>query len=212
MAARALPFFVFVLLTSFQGKLGATSEYWLYALKTVVGAWLVWSLRGAIPEMRWTFSIPALLAGLGVVALWVGLEGYYPPLSTPGGRFWNPHEEFGQGSLLAWGLIGIRLLGVTLIVPPIEEAFYRSLFYRAVERHDFLSMSLSHFVPKGFFVTSIVFGLVHPREWLPAIVCGMVYQGLVLRRGHLGDSMTAHGITNLLLGLYVVWKGAWQFW
>jgi hypothetical protein len=24
--------------------------------------------------------------------------------------------------------------------------------------------------------------------------------------------MTAHAVTNLLLGIWVVWKGAWQFW
>jgi hypothetical protein len=24
--------------------------------------------------------------------------------------------------------------------------------------------------------------------------------------------MTAHAITNFLLGLWVVWKGAWSFW
>jgi hypothetical protein len=28
----------------------------------------------------------------------------------------------------------------------------------------------------------------------------------------LGDAITAHGVTNLLLGIWVVWKGAWNFW
>jgi len=28
----------------------------------------------------------------------------------------------------------------------------------------------------------------------------------------LGDAMTAHAITNFLLGVWVVWRHAWNFW
>jgi hypothetical protein len=31
-------------------------------------------------------------------------------------------------------------------------------------------------------------------------------------KGRLGDAVTAHGLTNLLLGLWVIGKGAWAFW
>ncbi len=53
---------------------------------------------------------------------------------------------------------------------------------------------------------------MHP-QWLAGILCGLTYQGLVIRKGRLGDAMTAHAITNFLLGVYVVWKGgaAWKF-
>jgi membrane protease YdiL (CAAX protease family) len=43
-------------------------------------------------------------------------------------------------------------------------------------------------------------------------LCGAAYQWLVLRKGRLGDAMTAHAITNFLLGAWIVWRGAWQFW
>jgi hypothetical protein len=41
----------------------------------------------------------------------------------------------------------------------------------------------------------------------------MAYQWLVLRKNRLGDAMTAHAITNFLLGVWVVWRGgsAWKF-
>ena len=219
-AARAFPFFCFVLLTSFQGSLGGLSQYWLYALKTGLGAWLVWLVRDRVPEMRWSVSLPAILAGVGVFALWVGLDGFYPSLTSIVGKGaaaaepspWNPFRDFGPGTPAAWACIGVRWVGAAIVVPPIEEMFYRSFFYRSVERADFLSMPLTAFAPRGFFITALVFGLVHPREWIPGVLCGMVFQGLVLRRGHLGDAMTAHGITNLLLGLWVVYKQAWHFW
>jgi len=34
----------------------------------------------------------------------------------------------------------------------------------------------------------------------------------VLRKNRLGDAMTAHAITNFLLGAWIVWRGAWHFW
>ncbi len=222
-AARALPYFIVVLLTALQGKLGPSSLYWVYALKMLVGGWLIWSLRGAIEELRWTFSWVAVAAGVGVFLLWIGLEGLYPPLdqlwSGTSGKpaeihpatGWQPFRDLGSGSFWAWAAISVRILGSSVIIPPIEEAFFRSLVWRSIENQNFLSVPLAQFAAKGFLVTSLVFGLVH-REWLPGILCGMIYHALVLRRGHLGEAMVAHGITNFLLGVWVVWKGAWNFW
>jgi CAAX prenyl protease-like protein len=73
------------------------------------------------------------------------------------------------------------------------------------------SVPLNRFHFKAFLATSILFGVVH-QEWLAGIFCGAAFQWLVLRKGHLGDAMTAHAITNALLGVYVVWTDSWQFW
>jgi len=40
----------------------------------------------------------------------------------------------------------------------------------------------------------------------------MAFQWLVLRKNRLGDAMTAHAITNFLLGVWIVWKQDWHFW
>jgi CAAX prenyl protease-like protein len=83
--------------------------------------------------------------------------------------------------------------------------------YRYIAKPDFLSVPLNQFLPRPFLATALVFGLAH-NEWLAGIVCGAVYQWLVLRKGRLGDALTAHAITNFLLGAWIVWRGAWQFW
>src|ERR1019366_7920816 len=62
-----------------------------------------------------------------------------------------------------------------------------------------------------FLVTAAVFGFAH-NEWLAGILCGAAYQWLVIRKHRLGDAMTAHAITNFLLGLWIVWRGARHFW
>jgi len=209
-AARVAPFLVFLALTVCQGQFGAASAYWFYIAKTFAGAWLVWEMWPLVVEMRWAFSWEAVVVGIGVFALWVGLDSLYPHLMKSGVA-WNPNEQFGEHSALAWLMSGTRLLGSTFIVPPLEEVFYRSFLYRYIANQNFLSVPLNKFLPWPFLATAVVFGFAH-NEWLAGVLCGAAYQWLVLRKNRLGDAMTAHAITNFLLGTWIVWRGAWHFW
>jgi CAAX prenyl protease-like protein len=222
-AARVVPFFIFVLLTAAQGKFGAASAYWFYLAKTLVGLWLIFEMRPFVTELRWAFSWEAILVGVGVFAVWVGISGEWttqnslwiklgishPPKNPV--ATWNPNEQFGFGSALAWFFVAVRILGSTFVVPPLEEVFYRSFLYRYIAKPNFQSVPLNKFLPVPFLVTAVVFGFSH-NEWLAGILCGAAYQWLVLRKNRLGDAMTAHAITNFLLGLWIVWRGAWNFW
>jgi len=209
--ARVVPFAVFVLLTFGQGQLGPTSTYWVYLLKTLIGAWLVWEARQFVVELRWAFSWAAVIVGVFVCAAWIGLDGLYPRMGHPE-IAWNPDKDFGAGSGLSWFFNLTRLAGSTVVVPPIEEVFYRSLLYRYFVRTNFLSMPLGQFHGLSFVVTSCIFGLMHPDRWLAGIICGLCYQGLVVYKGRLGDAISAHAITNFLLAIWVIWKRDWSFW
>jgi CAAX prenyl protease-like protein len=207
---RVAPFLFFLALTTCQGKFGAASAYWFYFAKTFAGAWLLWEMRPFVSEMRWAFSWEAVVVGFGVFVIWIGLDPFYPHfIKNDAG--WNPHAQFGENSALAWLMIVARILGSTFVVPPLEEVFYRSFAYRYITNQNFLSVPLDKFLPLPFFATAIVFGFSH-NEWLAGILCGAAYQWLVLRKNRLGDAMTAHAITNFLLGVWVVWRGAWHFW
>lgn len=221
--ARVAPFLVFLALTGCQGRFGAASAYWFYLAKTLAGVWLIWKMRPVVAEMRWAFSWEAVAVGVGVFAVWVGISGEWTTqsslwvklgISSPPANPalpWNPNEQFGAGSALAWMFVVVRILGSTFIVPPLEEVFYRSFLYRYIARQDFLSVPLNQFLPLPFLATIAVFGFAH-NEWLAGILCGAAFQWLVLRKNRLGDAMTAHAITNFLLGVWIVWQGAWHFW
>ena len=231
--ARVAPFVIFVLLTAAQGKCGPASAYWFYFAKTIAGLGMIFAVRPLVAELRWAFSWEAVVVGVGIFLMWVGLDNFYPHLDEVLQNYlfpllkkvglgflcsdakpanpWNPNEQFGDGSALAWFFVAVRIVGSTFVVPPIEEMFYRSFLYRYIASVNFLSVPLNQFFPLPFFVTALVFGLAH-NEWLAGILCGAAYQWLVLRKNRLGDAMTAHAITNFLLGVWVVWKGAWNFW
>jgi CAAX prenyl protease-like protein len=102
-------------------------------------------------------------------------------------------------------------LGATLVVPLLEEVFFRSFLYRYLAKTDFQSVPMGQFMLVPFLVAAAIFCFEH-REWLAGILCGFAYQGLVIWKKRLGDAITAHALTNLLLGLWVIWKGAWHFW
>jgi hypothetical protein len=217
--ARVAPFVVFIVLTSCQGFFGEAGRYWIYLAKTVVGAWMLWIVRPVVQEMRWKVSWEAVVIGVSVFILWVGLDDWlirlgfansYPKMKLSGPA-WNPGAQFGEATPLAWFFIFVRISGLALVVPPLEEVFFRSFLYRYVIKADFLSVPLGAFAWVPFLAVSLLFGFEH-REWLAGVLCGFAYQGLVCQKKRLGDAITAHAITNFLLGLWVVGKGAWHFW
>lgn len=228
--ARVAPFLVYAFLTAFQGKFGPDSKYWIYALKTVLGAWILFLVLPYVAEVKWKLTWEAVVVGVAVCALWIGLDPYYPrldelfqivgqkfgfqlspPKSSRVADLWNPFVQYGTSVNLARFFVVIRIVGSTLIVPPVEELFYRSFLYRYIIKADFRSVPLRQFNLRAFIITSAVFGLSH-GEWLAGILCGFAYQGLVCYKNRLDDAIAAHAITNFLLGVWIIWKGAWQFW
>jgi len=211
--ARFGPYLVLLILTFAQDSMGETARYWLYLAKLLVGLYCIWQIRDLVPEMRWAVSWEAVAVGVLVFVIWVGLDPYYGKFSFlfAAGKPWNPVAHFGAGSAMALFFVAVRTIGSAVVVPPIEEIFYRSFLYRWFVRKDFEKMPFNQFHWLSFVVTALVFGLVH-YQWIAGILCAMSYQWLVLRKNRLGDAMTAHAITNFLLGIWIYWKGAWQFW
>ena len=207
--ARVAPFVIFVALLLFQGQFGDASLYWVYLLRTLVGAWLIWEMRPFVPEMRWAFSWEAVVAGVVLFVMWVVIDPYYPQ-SKGTGPDWNPIAFFGAGTAVSWAFMAARVAGMTLVVPPLEEVFWRSFLYRWFVRTDFQNMPFNRFHPTSFIVTSALFGAEH-HQWLAGVLYGFAMQGLVIRKNRIGDAMTAHAVTNFLLGVYVCRTGQWQF-
>lgn len=215
---RVIPFVVFVVLTFCQDLFPGPWKYWVYALKTLAGAGMIAAVWPFIPEMQWKLSWEAIVVGALVFVVWVGVDPFLVKLGLPNSypklfglpeHPWNPHLQF--AAPLAWFFIVVRIVGSTFVVPPLEEVFFRSWLYRYIANPDFQAVPLGRFLWLPFLATSIVFGLEH-REWLAGIIAGFAYAGLVCWKKRLGDAITAHAVTNLLLGLWVVARGQWQYW
>jgi len=213
--ARVLPFVSMLVLVFVRDKFGEDFRYWIYFAQMLFGAWCIWEMRSLVPEMRWSFSWEGVVVGVLVLVVWVGLDPWYPKntLLASKGTPWNPFKQFGDGSALGWFFFLVRTFGSAIVIPPIEEVFWRSFLYRYLVRTRFEEMPLSRMHWLSLLVTSALFGLEH-YQWLAGILCGFAYQFLVVKKGRLGDAIFAHAITNFLLGVYICWKSgeAWNFW
>src|SRR5262245_21479458 len=185
LSARVTPFLLFLILTFGQRWFGETGRYWCYLAKTLLGGWMVWAIRDLVVEMRWRFHWAGLITGVAMAFVWVELGDWLvraqlAPKPDPTGPLWNPHVQFGQGSAMTWFFLVVHLVGAALVVPPLEEVFFRSFLYRYVARIDFLAVPLGAFLWKPFLITPLIFALEHqPRDWPAGLLCGFAYQGLV---------------------------------
>jgi len=199
------PFAAFAAMTYLSAVLpiGDGGAYLIKTLTTGGTLAIFWS-RLRI-DIKWTFDGLALITGLGVFGAWIGLEGYYPQI---GHAVFDPAMAGRDISSIS---IGIRLMGASLLVPVIEEIFWRAFVMRFLVASEFNKVPLGQFTWYAFVLTAVAFGFEHHR-WLPGIVAGVAYGVLLCRTRNLFSSIQAHAVTNLLLGLYVIYTEQWSFW
>jgi len=113
--------------------------------------------------------------------------------------------------ICGWPLTLVRLLGSAMVISAIEEFFWRGFIYRWLIRSNFLRLDIGFFQASSFFFTALLFGSVHHR-WFVGFLTGIIYGWLVLRTRDIWAAVIAHGITNFLLGLYVLSTGNYIFW
>jgi CAAX prenyl protease-like protein len=181
----------------------------VYALKTcAVLACLILVWPGIRHEITPVLDVNAVLVGMAAFGVWVGLEGLYPMVGTPAG--FNPWEA-GAAREMVPVLMAVRLAGACLVVPVIEEVFWRSFALKFLIDANISRVPLGTFTWFSFVGVSTAFGMEHHR-WLPGIITGVLYAMLVYQRKNLFSPILAHAVTNLLLGIYVIVNQAWFFW
>jgi uncharacterized protein len=116
-----------------------------------------------------------------------------------------------NSNALAMVLIFFRMFGAVLVVPVMEEIFWRSFALRVLIDHDFKKVPVGRFTWFSFIAVSVAFGFAH-HQWLPGIIAGLVYAAVLYRTKNLFSPILSHAVTNLLLGLYVLWSGEWHYW
>jgi CAAX prenyl protease-like protein len=144
---RILPFalfMAFVVASSLLPAPVAGSSAWdtrlVYVLRTfAVAALLLFFWRHyselAWDELRRCEWVRALLAGGLVFVLWIALD--QPWATVGGGAGFDPRDAAGD---LDWFLIVPRLLGLAIIVPLMEELFWRSFIQRWIHHPQFLTV------------------------------------------------------------------------
>jgi CAAX prenyl protease-like protein len=215
---RVVPFVVFVALLALRGALpdaGATSfdPRWVYGWTVlVVGGLLLWFWREYGELVAQTLpSLGEAAAAVGVGAavfyLWIALDAPWMRFGEATAGF-RPVDEQGQ---VMWPLVAVRWCGAALVVPVLEELFWRSFLMRWIEHVQFEVVDPRRVGVKAIVLSTFVFMLAHTL-WLAAIVAGLAYAWLYVRTGKLWVPVIAHAVTNGALGVWVVLTGNWGYW
>lgn len=216
--ARAVPFAVFIVLMALEPWLGrelggTLDSRWLYGARSLLVAGLLVLLWRKFDELvgsrrlRRREILMAVGAGLVVLFAWVLLDGGIFVLSKPAAGF----EPLAADGGVDWPLVLIRLAGSALVVPLMEELFWRSLVMRWLENANFAAAEAASVGIRALLFSSLAFGFEH-NQWAAGLLAGLVYGWLYMRYRNLWAAVVAHTVTNAGLGLWVVATGAWYFW
>ena len=175
----------------------------------------------AIP---WRCSWLAVAFGLFGGLLWIGIcrlkiEDTVLTLvglgdwTTVGDRpQFDPYEALGATPALMVAFLTVRLVGLTLLVPLIEEFFLRGFLIRFIEKPDWWTIELGS-VGRKAAITATLYGvLAHPAEPLAAALWFSLITLLYVRTRNIWDCVVAHGVTNGMMGLYILAYRDWTLW
>ena len=216
--APFLVFLAFLLLTEAVAKIGdgyahwafAQPRYWVFPLQTLVCAALLWKLRARIALRPLAGFGFATLIGLFALGVWVSPQIIFRfPPRTDGFR----PDFFGTAGWPYWINLTFRLLRMAVIVPFVEELFWRGFLLRFLVRENFAAVPFGTFTWRSFLISSFAFCLEHqPSDWAAAVLTGALFNIVAYRTRSLAACVLAHAVTNLALALYILRTGQWGFW
>jgi exosortase E/protease (VPEID-CTERM system) len=206
-AAYLTPFLA-ILAAAMISRAASGSFEWLYPLRFVAAAAVLWFFRSEYSKLDWHFGWYSVLAGFSVFGIWLGLDvmtGTHAPSAIGAGLASLPSP-----GRIAW--IVFRTAAAVVTVPIAEELAFRGFLIRRLSSADFESLSPRYYTYVALLVSSVAFGLLHGERWLAGTAAGLIYAAAFLRRGRIGDAVVAHGITNALLAATVLTAGKWDLW
>jgi CAAX prenyl protease-like protein len=201
------PFALFMLFLALE-SIHPSVVYLIYPIKTLAVGLLILLLLSRLPSFDFKQPLLALSTGLVVFVLWVGLGPSLALGKVEGG--FNPFLF--EDKQIGWGLAVFRILGASLVVPVMEELFWRGFLMRYLIQENFETIPLGRYSHMSFWITTALFASVHGPFAPIAFLTGIIYGALFVSTKSLGSVVLAHGMTNLLLGVYVLYTGKWTFW
>ena len=188
-------------------------SWWLYGVCSLVVLGLILWLR---PRYRGQDPAPpqilsSALLGLGAIVLWIGLDPWMPRTGGPRDNTFPFEAAFQIGTVPGVLAILFRIFGAVLVVPIVEELFWRGFLMRTIMKPEFEEVPLGTFQPLSFYITTVAFALVHV-EFGSAILFGLIAGWWFCRTKSLRAVIALHAAANLGLAVYVLITRNWFLW
>jgi CAAX prenyl protease-like protein len=193
----------------------ALPEIAIFAGWVILVAAILLTVSRRVIDLRLTRPLATIGLGVAVFVIWIG-----PDLLIPGYRsswlFQNGITGALKTSVTEAGrldplIIALRVLRAVVLVPILEELFWRAFLLRWLARPDFESEPMGFYDTRSFWIVAILFASEHGPYWDVGLVAGIIYNWWMGKTRSLGDLIWAHAITNACLCAYVIVAHKWEY-
>lgn len=206
-----IPIAIFLLITQFEGDAKENFPYVYIGKVVLVTAVLIFfrqNWKDIKFESKWI--LPSVVVGIIVFVVWIWGDPLTPHFKFMARDAFNPMSQIANDGLRGT-FIAFRFYGLILLVPVMEELFWRSFLLRYASNPDWEKLAIGSFTATGFIIVALLFGFSHP-EWAVAIFTACAYALLLRWSRSVFACIVAHSVSNAALGIYVMKTGAWQYW
>jgi len=148
----------------------------------------------------------AIGSGLAVFVIWIHFNHGWAVFGHTKG--FDPSGADGEIDLT---LAGLRLAELALVVPIMEELFWRSFLLRWLDDRNFIAVAPRRTSPRAFALTAVLFASEHSL-WFAGLIAGLMYSWLYVRSANLWVPIASHAITNCALGIWILATRNWHLW
>jgi uncharacterized protein len=189
----------------------------LYPLRVIVVTAILIFFSRSVIDLRVKNPIGSILLGVAVFVIWIGPDVLWPAYrshwlftNSITGDAKSTAPEALKSNLL---FILFRTVGCVLLVPVLEELFWRGFLSRwLIDSQNFRKVPLGAYTATSFWLGSLLFASEHGSYWEVGLIAGVTYNWWMCRTKSLADCILAHAITNGCLSAYVLRTGEWRYW
>lgn len=206
------PFAVFILFIAAQPLAAHVMDpRWWVAIRGLAAAALLLLFAHSYAELRQRPTgrecFAAIVVGLLVFGAWIAFDSGWAAIGSPSAGF-DPRRPDGS---LDGVLVTLRIAGMVLAVPVMEELFWRSYLMRRIDTAGFLAKDPRAVSALAFGLSCALFASEHAL-WFAGLVAGAAYGALYMRSRNLWTPIVSHITTNGTLALWILATGNWQLW
>ena len=210
------PFLTFLGVMAIEKTLGLPAA-WMYPIRALATLAVLLAVSRAPLGARPARPLASAALGAAVFALWIGPDVLF---GTGYRHFWlfqNSITGTAASSIpiamrsSLW-FLALRTAACALLVPPVEELFWRGWAMRWIVANDFTKVPLGTYHAAAFWMVALLFAAEHGPYWEVGLATGIIYNWWMVRTRNLTDCIIAHAVTNGLLSAYVLATHQFQYW
>jgi len=187
-----------------------------YPLRVVLLSAILWFFSREAIDLKAKHKLETVVLGVAVFAIWIGPDMLLP-MYRQHWLFQNPimgqiRNPVSEDVLRNPVVLSSRIIRAVVLVPIIEELFWRAWLMRWLISPQFERVPLGTYQFGAFILTAVLFAAEHGPYWDVGLVTGIIYNWWMIRTRSLGDCILVHAVTNACLCGYVVATRHWEYW